>query len=65
MAYRRTENVSAGCPPVTTRSLRRRATPASAGGMAAIQIAPIAARAGIAAGTVYRYFPARSIWSAR
>ena len=27
--------------------------------MAAIQIAPVAARAGIAAGTVYRYFPGK------
>src|SRR4249919_1547451 len=33
---------------------------ASEGGMAAVQIAPVAARAGIAAGTVYRYFPAKS-----
>jgi AcrR family transcriptional regulator len=28
--------------------------------MAAVQIAPVAARAGIAAGTVYRYFPAKT-----
>ena len=28
--------------------------------MAAIQIAPVAARAGIAAGTVYRYFPSKT-----
>src|SRR5262245_43352198 len=28
--------------------------------MAAVQIVPVAARAGIAAGTVYRYFPAKS-----
>ena len=33
---------------------------ASEGGMAAIQIAPVAARAGIAAGTVYRYFPSKT-----
>jgi AcrR family transcriptional regulator len=33
---------------------------ASEGGMAAVQIAPVAARAGIAAGTVYRYFPAKT-----
>ena len=37
----------------------RRATPPTAGGMAAIQIAPVAARAGVAAGTVYRYFPGK------
>ena len=28
--------------------------------MAAVQMAPVAARAGIAAGTVYRYFPAKT-----
>jgi len=28
--------------------------------MAAVQIAPVAARAGIAAGTVYRYFPSKT-----
>ena len=33
---------------------------AAEGGMAAVQIAPVAARAGIAAGTVYRYFPAKT-----
>jgi AcrR family transcriptional regulator len=32
---------------------------AAAGGMAAIQIAPVAERAGVAAGTVYRYFPGK------
>ncbi len=59
MAYRRTENV------VRRLSARRDAIVAAAagaageGGMAAIQIAPIAARAGIAAGTVYRYFPGK------
>jgi AcrR family transcriptional regulator len=60
MIYRRTENV--------TRRLaeRREAIVAAAhalaaeGGMAAVQIAPVAARAGIAAGTVYRYFPSKT-----
>ncbi len=33
---------------------------ASEGGMAAVQIAPVAERAGIAAGTVYRYFPGKT-----
>jgi AcrR family transcriptional regulator len=33
---------------------------ASEGGMAAVQIAPVAQRAGIAAGTVYRYFPGKT-----
>jgi AcrR family transcriptional regulator len=60
MPYRRTENV------VRRQAVRHdaiiaaaRAT-ASEGGMAAVQIAPVAARAGIAAGTVYCYFPAKS-----
>src|SRR5205807_859297 len=33
---------------------------AAESGMAAVQIAPVAARAGIAAGTVYRYFPSKT-----
>src|SRR5262245_60312574 len=59
MAYRRTENV------VRRLNARHDAIVAAAreaageGGMAAIQIAPVAARAGIAAGTVYRYFPGK------
>ena len=32
---------------------------ATTGGMAAVQIAPVAHRANVAAGTVYRYFPPR------
>src|SRR2546429_2508466 len=60
MVYRRTEK--------TVRRLAQRhgaiiaAARASAaeGGMAAVQIAPVAARAGIATGTVYRYFPSKT-----
>lgn len=60
MVYRRTENV------VRHLAARREAIVAAAralaaeGGMAAVQIAPVAARAGIAAGTVYRYFPSKT-----
>jgi AcrR family transcriptional regulator len=60
MPYRRTENV------VRKLAARHHAIIAAAralaaeGGMAAVQIAPVAARAGIAAGTVYRYFPAKT-----
>ncbi len=43
-----------------TRSWRRRARSPSEGGIAAVQIAPVAERAGIAAGTVYRYFPSKT-----
>ena len=60
MVYRRTEKV------IRRQTQRRgaivdaaRALAAEAG-MAAVQIAPVAARAGIAAGTVYRYFPAKT-----
>ena len=60
MAYRRTEN--------TVRRLAARhdaivvaaRAAAAEGGMAAVQIAPVAERAGIAAGTVYRYFPSKT-----
>jgi AcrR family transcriptional regulator len=60
MAYRRTENV------VRRQAARRAAIVAAAGdaasegGVAAIQIARVAAGAGIAAGTVYRYFPGKT-----
>lgn len=60
MVYRRTENV------VRRLAARREAIVAAAsavaadGGMAAVQIVPVAQRAGIAAGTVYRYFPSKT-----
>jgi len=60
MPYRRTENV------VRKLAARREAIFAAAralaaeSGMAAVQIAPVAERAGIAAGTVYRYFPSKT-----
>jgi len=60
MPYRRTENV--------TRKLRARHDAimtaaralAAEGGMGSVQIASVAQRAGIAAGTVYRYFPSKT-----
>ena len=60
MPYRRTENV------VRKQAARHEAILAAAralaaeSGMAAVQIAPVAERAGIAAGTVYRYFPSKT-----
>lgn len=60
MAYRRTERV------VQRLNARRDSVIAAAheiaaeSGLAAVQIVPVAARAGIAAGTVYRYFPAKA-----
>jgi AcrR family transcriptional regulator len=60
MPYRRTENVTRklaarhGAIMAAARAL------AAEGGMGSVQIAAVAARAGIAAGTVYRYFPAKT-----
>jgi AcrR family transcriptional regulator len=59
MAYRRTERV------IQRFNARRDAIAEAArelaaeGGMEAVQVVPIAARASIAAGTVYRYFPSK------
>src|SRR6202035_4853774 len=60
MPYRRTENVTRrlaarhGAIMAAARAL------AAEGGMRTVQIAAVAQRAGIAAGTVYRYFPAKT-----
>jgi AcrR family transcriptional regulator len=60
MAYRRTENVVRRLAARKDAIVAATRAVASEGGMAAIQIMPIAARAGIAAGTVYRYFPGKT-----
>jgi AcrR family transcriptional regulator len=60
MAYRRTENVIRRQAQRHDAIVAAAGEAASEGGMAAIQIAPVAARAGIAAGTVYRYFPSKT-----
>ncbi len=60
MPYRRTENVVRRLNARHDAIIAAARDIASEGGMAAVQIAPVAARAGIAAGTVYRYFPAKS-----
>jgi AcrR family transcriptional regulator len=57
--YRRTENVIRKLAARHDAILAAARTLASEGGMAAVQIAPVAQRAGIAAGTVYRYFPSK------
>jgi AcrR family transcriptional regulator len=60
MAYRRTERV------LHRLAARHDAIIAAAGdiaaeaGIDAVQIMPVAARAGVAAGTVYRYFPSKT-----
>jgi AcrR family transcriptional regulator len=59
MAYRRTANVVRRLNARHDAIVDAAREAAAAGGMAAIQIAPVAARAGVAAGTVYRYFPGK------
>src|SRR6476659_2228212 len=60
MAYRRTENV------VRRLAARHAAIIAAAGALAAeaginaVQIGPVSQRAGVATGTVYRYFPSKT-----
>src|SRR5580704_16643752 len=60
MPYRRTENVMRRLAARHDAIVAAARDAASEGGMAAVQIVPIAQRAGIAAGTVYRYFPGKT-----
>ena len=60
MPYRRTESVVRRLAARHGAILAAARAAAAEGGMAAVQIAPVAARAGIAAGTVYRYFPSKT-----
>jgi len=60
MPYRRTENVVRRLAARQDSIIAAARQAAGEGGMAAVQIAPVAQRAGIAAGTVYRYFPAKT-----
>src|SRR5262245_15410182 len=60
MPYRRTENVERKLAARHAAILTAARTLAAEGGMAALQIAPVAEHAGIAAGTVYRYFPSKT-----
>jgi AcrR family transcriptional regulator len=59
MPYRRTDNVVRRLAARHDAIIAAAGQMASEGGLAAVQIAAVAARAGIAAGTVYRYFPAK------
>ena len=60
MPYRRTENVARRLAARHDAIIAAARLIAGEGGMAAVQIAAVAARAGIAAGTVYRYFPGKT-----
>jgi len=60
MPYRRTERVTRRLAARRDAILTSARAAAIEGGMGAVQIAPVAERAGIAAGTVYRYFPGKT-----
>ena len=60
MAYRRTENVVRRLTARHEAIIAAAASLAAETGINAVQIAPVAERAGIAAGTVYRYFPSKT-----
>src|SRR5450759_2047422 len=60
MPYRRTENVVRRLAEREETILAAATEIAAEGGMGAVQIAAVAARAGIAAGTIYRYFPSKT-----
>jgi AcrR family transcriptional regulator len=60
MPYRRTENVTRKLAARHDAIMAAARALAAEGGMGTVQIAAVAERAGIAAGTVYRYFPAKT-----
>jgi AcrR family transcriptional regulator len=60
MPYRQTENVARKLAARHGAILAAARAAAAEGGMAAVQMAPVAERAGVAAGTVYRYFPSKA-----
>ncbi len=60
MVYRRTHQVVKRLAARRSAILAAAREAAAEGGMAAVQIAPVAIRANVAAGTVYRYFPSKA-----
>src|SRR5438034_11069052 len=60
MVYRRTHQVVRRLAARRSAILAAARDAAANGGMAAVQIAPVAIRANVAAGTVYRYFPSKA-----
>jgi AcrR family transcriptional regulator len=59
MAYRRTQRETARLAARHEAIIVAARALASESGLGALQIAPVAERAGIAAGTIYRYFPSK------
>ena len=60
MVYRRTHQVVKRLAARRSAILSAARDAAAEAGMAAVQIAPVAVRANVAAGTVYRYFPSKA-----
>ena len=60
MVYRRTHQVVKRLAARRSAILAAARNAAADGGMASVQIAPVAIRANVAAGTVYRYFPSKA-----
>ena len=60
MVYRRTHQVVKRLAARRSAILSAARAAAIEAGMAAVQIAPVAVRANVAAGTVYRYFPSKA-----
>lgn len=60
MVYRRTHQVVKRLAARRAAILAAARAAACEGGMGAVQIAPVAIRANVAAGTVYRYFPSKA-----
>ena len=60
MVYRRTNQVVKRLAARRTAILAAAREAAAEGGITAVQIAPVAVRANVAAGTVYRYFPSKA-----
>lgn len=60
MPYRRTANVIRRQAARHARIVEAARETAAEGGIGAVQIVPVARRAGIASGTVYRYFPSKA-----
>ncbi len=59
MAYRRTNRENVRIAARYDAIIAAARTFACEGGLRAVQIAPVSERAGVAAGTVYRYFPSK------
>src|SRR5690606_11098040 len=60
MPYRRTQHIARKQSARHQAILAAARAAAEEGGMAALQVANVAERAGIATGTVYRYFPSKA-----